>query len=45
MTSEPGNQGDGGRLVHIAQIKVFSAGEVIKFIAKDSITPGGEEMQ
>ncbi len=45
MTSEPGNQGDGGRLVHVAPIKVLGAGEVIKFITKDSITPGGDEVQ
>ena len=35
---------DEWRLVYIAPIKMLGAGEVIKLIAKDSITTGGEKM-
>ena len=44
MTGEPGEQGDEGWLIDVAPIEVLGAGEVIKLIAKDSVTGGREEV-
>ena len=45
MSRGPGNDSDERRLIDIAPVEVLTAGEVIKFVSKNSVTPGGEKVE
>ena len=45
MSRGPGNDSDERRLIDIAPVEVLTAGQVIKFVSKNSVTAGGEEVK
>ncbi len=45
MPRNPGDEGDQGWLIDVPGGEVLGAGEIIQFVAKDSVAAGGEEMK
>jgi len=45
MPSDPGDEGDQRRLIDVAGIQMLGAGEVIKFVAKNSVAVRDQEME
>ena len=45
MARDPGDEGDERRLIDVSETEVLRAGEIIEFIAENSVTPGGGQME
>ena len=45
MPRDPGDERDQWRLIDISPIEVLAAGQVIKFVAENSVTVRSEEME
>ena len=41
MTGDPGNDGDEWRLIDITPVEMLAAGQVVKFVAKNSVAIRG----
>ena len=45
MPSDPGDEGDQRRLIDVARVQMLGTGEVIKFVAKNSVPVRDQEME
>lgn len=45
MSRNPGDERDQRRLIDISPVEMLRAGEVIKFVAKNSVAAAGDEMK
>src|ERR1700687_3907122 len=42
---DPRAEGDERRLIHVTEVEMFGAGEIIQLVAKDSVATSGEKME